>query len=40
MDDFLYEENPKSPIFDYGLVKEMKVSMFMGLWDNTCPLIR
>ena len=40
MEDYLYVENPKSPILDYGLVKEMKVSMFVGLWDNTCPLKR
>ena len=23
---------------DFGLVKEMKVGLFAGLWDNTCPL--
>ena len=39
-DDFLTEENPKSPIMDYGLVKKMKVSMFVGLFDNTCPVTR
>mmetsp|Transcript_28543 Transcript_28543/g.35292 ORF Transcript_28543/g.35292 Transcript_28543/m.35292 type:complete len:80 (+) Transcript_28543:869-1108(+) len=26
------------PLMDYGLVREMKVAMFVGLWDNTCPL--
>ena len=39
-DDFLTEENPKSPIMDYGLVKKMKVSMFVGMFDNTCPVSR
>jgi len=23
---------------DYGLLREMKVALFVGLWDNTCPL--
>lgn len=23
---------------DFGLVKEMKVAMFVGLFDDTCPL--
>ena len=23
---------------DFGLVKEMKVSMYIGLFDDTCPL--
>jgi pimeloyl-ACP methyl ester carboxylesterase len=32
------EENPKAPLMDYGLVREMKVAMFVGLWDNTCPV--
>lgn len=35
MPDYLYVENPKSPILDYGMVKEMKVNLFVGLWDNT-----
>ena len=26
------------PLYDFGLVKEMKVAMFVGLWDNTCPV--
>ena len=38
--DYLYVENPKSPILDYGMVKEMKVNLFVGLWDNTCPVKR
>ena len=37
--DYFYEENPKLPLIDYGRVKAMKVAMFVGLWDNTCPLI-
>ena len=32
------EKNPKSFLMDYGLVQEMKIAMFVGLWDNTCPL--
>ena len=36
--DWFEQENPKSPLLDYGLVKEMKVAMFVGLWDNTCPI--
>ena len=38
--DYLTEENPKSPIMDYGLVKKVKVSMYVGLFDNTCPVSR
>jgi len=36
--NYFNEENPKLPLIDYGMVKEMKVAMFVGLWDNTCPL--
>jgi hypothetical protein len=36
--DYFTEENPKMPLLDPGLVKEMKVAMFVGLWDNTCPV--
>ena len=36
--DWFEKENPKSPLIDFGLVKEMKVAMFVGLWDGTCPL--
>ena len=40
MPDYLFVENPKSPILDYGMVKEMKVNLFVGLWDYTCPMKR
>jgi|Transcript_21534 hypothetical protein len=36
--NWFYEENPRSPLMDYGLLREMKVALFVGLWDNTCPL--
>ena len=36
--DWFSEADPKSELMDFGLVKEMKVSLFVGLWDNTCPL--
>jgi len=32
------EENPKTPLMDFGMVKKMNVALFAGLWDNTCPL--
>ena len=28
----------KTNLLDFGLVKEMKVAMHIGLFDNTCPL--
>lgn len=36
--DWFEEDNPKMPMMDFGLVKQTKVAMFVGLWDNTCPL--
>ena len=31
-------ENSRTKLIDYGLVKETKVAMFAGLFDDTCPL--
>ena len=28
----------KTELIDFGLVTEMKVAMFAGLFDDTCPL--
>jgi len=36
--DFFDLENPKMPLIDFGLIKKTKVAMFVGAWDNTCPL--
>ena len=32
------ESPPRTELMDFGLVKEMKVAMFVGLFDTTCPL--
>ena len=39
-DDWWNEDvaHRKSEVMDFGLVKEMNVSMYVGLFDNTCPL--
>ena len=29
---------PKSDLMDFGRVKKMKVAMYVGLFDDTCPL--
>ena len=31
-------ENPKTELMDFGKVKEMKVAMYVGLFDKTCSL--
>ena len=31
-------EVPKSELMDFGKVKKMKVAMYVGLFDDTCPL--
>lgn len=38
--DYINEhgEYPKTKEMDFGLVQEMKVAMYIGLFDNTCPL--
>ena len=38
--NFFDEEDPKMPLLDFGLVQKMKVALFVGMWDNTCPLTR
>lgn len=29
---------PKTELFDFGLVNKSKVAMYVGLFDDTCPL--
>ena len=36
--DWFEVENPKTELMDIGAVKEMKVAMYVGLFDATCPL--
>ena len=31
-------EVPKTELMDFGRVKKMKVAMYVGLFDDTCPL--
>lgn len=40
--DKWFEEggNSRTELMDFGLIKEMKVAMFLGLWDSTCPLTK
>ena len=33
------EAKHHSELMDYGLVKDMKVAMYVGLFDDTCPLV-
>ena len=36
------EENgsyPKTELMDFGMVKKMQVGLYIGLFDDTCPLI-
>ena len=33
-------EVPKAELMDYSLVREMKVAMYVGLFDDTCPLVK
>jgi len=35
-DWFDHEQRSRAELIDFGLVKEMKIAMFIGLWDNTC----
>ena len=36
------EENgsyPKTELLDFGMVKKMQVGMYIGLFDDSCPMI-
>ena len=34
--DYSADDWPKTELMDFGLVEEMKVAMYVGLFDNTC----
>ena len=36
IDDYFNAESTKSRLMDYGMIKN-PVSMWIGLWDDTCP---
>ena len=31
-------DTPKTPLMDFGLAQKTNVGLYIGLWDNTCPL--
>ena len=33
-------KTPKAELMDFSLVREMKVAMYVGLFDDTCPLVK
>ena len=37
-DDWDFENPPHTELMDFGRVKEMKVAMYVGLFDRTCPV--
>jgi len=37
-DDWNWDTPPKTELLDFGLVQKMKVAMYVGLFDRTCPV--
>ena len=37
-DDWNWDVPPHSSLLDFGMVKKMKVAMYVGLFDRTCPI--
>ena len=37
-DDWNWQVPPHTPLMDFGKVKEMKVALYVGLFDRTCPV--